>query len=217
MNYRFFMQERIDVLIPKDHAWELSHIPKRGSWPIDWEWSYDFPDVWRELRKDAVYCLYRLSLSVLRFTGVNISEPIPEYNRKIEQVSVTTENLVRALRDKLTEREINYSVQRKMMIIIGQREFHELRSQPSTDFMFHTTFMMSQERQEEYGGPKINTYFCGVPVLVLGDFVGVAIVPDLSNLSEQVEIIENYKEEKRRYSEIQPYPPMQRLPIPKRY
>ena len=171
MIYRFLAQEERRTIVNINRDFDLTNPPK-AVWTKDWEWIYDFPDIKRNLALSIKSAIFRLSLWLIKFLGGKVKSAQPEYAYSVNYVDIDTERIQEAIMRKLSESQMNRLGRDELMIIVGAREFHELQ-RLNDNF----TFMLDLRYGERHG-ERSNIYMLGVPVVVLVDFVGLAIVPD---------------------------------------
>lgn len=179
MRYRFYF-EKIDRFLARiPNEYELNNLPKRGVWPRNWEWTYDTPDFWRNLRADIRHFLAHLCLRMLKRLGVSVDLGLPAYTEKVSYIDVDAQSVIDAIYRKLTERQRLGIYRDRGLILVGPREVQELY--PLTDYNRPVRFNAPVEywttKTDRYGGYDVRFEIYDVPVVVLPDFDGIAIVP----------------------------------------
>lgn len=69
MIYRFTLGNEIRQLLRVPAIFEITAIPARGRWSRNWEWTYDFPDLWRDIGWELRYLLFLVAAWALRKSG----------------------------------------------------------------------------------------------------------------------------------------------------
>lgn len=173
MIYRFHQREINEIHTYPLFDYEIASTPKL----VDLD---DYPVFsWQPIANNIRYALFRLGMLLLRKSDAKIRKPGMVVRRSVDYIDIDSDNLVKVLRQKLDERQFVGLARNKSMILIGAKEWGELRN-----VVDEALFIVQMRYAERKGGRPIY-YFMDVPVAVLPDFVGVAVVPDFTGMHVQ--------------------------------
>lgn len=188
MEYRFAIVEEVKTLYRSTPEYELFNLPKRGRWPNNWEWKYDFPDIKEDLKRDLRRLITIFALALLRLCGAKVDRGTPEYTRSPRYIQVNSKNAIDAILDKLDNLQ-QHRLYEGSMILVGPKEFSELRGMADLwgplQFRVQKEFGYSQPAQYPRGARETGYYMLDVPVVVIPDFVGVAVIPDFTGTASK--------------------------------
>lgn len=173
MIYRFYQREFKEIYTPPLFDYEVANAPK----PVSLD---DYPVFsWQPISINIRYALFYLSMFLLRKSGAKVRKPNMVVRQSVDYITINSDDLVKVLMQKLSERQFIGLARNRCMILIGAKEWCELHG--ATDEMLFTVQMRYGESRD--GRPSY--YFMDVPVAVLPDFVGVAVVPDFTGMHVQ--------------------------------
>lgn len=175
---------------------ELDRLPRRGHWPVNWEWRFTFADVLRELRQDLRYRLSRLMLWWLRRLGVQLHAPANTYTH-YQELRITDEELKDALWRKLTEDQRRTLLKPERLILVGPDGMTALYKLPREEvFWIELHAHEAKPAGRAYGlqpDYELTFYHYKIPVLYLPDFQGIAVIPDLTGTAERIREDDRYR------------------------
>lgn len=189
MIYRFTLGNEIRQLLRVPAIFEITAIPARGRWPRNWEWTYDFPDLWRDIGWELRYLLFLVVVWALRKSGAVVRKGQPEYSYKINYAEVNTDRVADAIFKKLSEYQ-RQQLYEGAMILVGPGELDQLRSLEAMTYpgMFTIQgkyWFATPQRWPPDEPYDVRYYLCDIPVVYLPDFVGIAVVPDFAKLARK--------------------------------
>ena len=156
-------------------------------WPVNWEWTYTFTQVWDGVKRTLKRRLARFCLDVVKWAGGRVVPGEPLFVDEKYYRPVRTDDLVTTLFAKLSEYERGrlYNPQRKEhgLILVGPDALPELAHElePSL-FRLTMTYAYQVPSRQRWGDP-VGVIVRGAvqfPVYYLPDFVGIAVVPDMT-------------------------------------
>jgi len=188
MIYRFTLGNEIRQLVRVPAIFEITAIPARGRWPHNWEWTYDFPDLWRDIGWELRRLLFLVAAWAVRKSGAVVRKGQPEYSYKVSYAEVNTDRVTDAIFKKLSEYQ-RQELYEGAMILVGPGEFRELISLDDRNY----PALFSVQQKYGFATPKrspdelynVRYYLCDIPVVYLPDFVGIAVVPDFAKLARK--------------------------------
>lgn len=174
MKYRFNYMEEYSV-VSRTASDYVINSPKRPRWAVDWEWSYDFDEIFANIRLQVSLWLFRRCLLLLRWLGADVKRGVPEYAIAVKSVEVDCERIFDSVYQKLTEYQRRRMIN-GCMIVFGSNVLREVQDIESS-FVFCQPVPVV-EREVSRDGYRLVTHWFDVPVYFLPDFVGIAVIPD---------------------------------------
>lgn len=165
----------IDIRIPVSTSKALSplhdftvdalwYIPP--TWPRDWEWYYDFPDVWRDARRTINQWARALWLRAGQKVGYRVRAERP--SREV----VTTYVPVRDIREAVSKLQwVQHAMREPIMVVVGMEEYHQLKR-------LEQEFLGIRMSFEAGYGP--NMFVFSIPVILSRLHSGMVILPDMT-------------------------------------
>lgn len=143
---------------------ELWFIPR--PWPLGWEWYYDFPDIWRDIRRTINRWGRMLWARSGRAVGYSITKEKATFEIETAYVPV---NDIREAVGKLPFASL--VMREPIMIVVGAEEYYQLQR-------------MEQEflglRIEYQVGKGPNIFLFSIPVILSRLHSGMVILPDMT-------------------------------------
>jgi hypothetical protein len=181
MRIRFFdpQEERTTLFVSE---YEIRTWLRRGAWPHNWEWTYDFPDLRRDLVADIKFYLAHFCLNVLTWLGVYIQKGFPHETTRVSYREIETDDILTAIETQI-EQHMRQLAREPSMIVIGPEARRELMS-VYEPFACSIEMRLGERRMEDgpFGEPVSvdNMYVCGIPVFFVPWFRGVVVLPDMT-------------------------------------
>ena len=177
MRYRFYLSRELRRVILPLRDFDIVSPPK-PEWVPNWEFVYDFPDIRKNLALHVRLWMFHFAMWFIQKIGGKVSPPTPEYETTVDYVDVCTQKISDAIMLKLDEYHKQRAAREDIMIVVGASDFKEI-PRIDEDFQFVMEIRYAQ-KVEDRNRLRTDYYLCGVPVFVLRDFDGIAVMPDFS-------------------------------------
>ena len=136
------------------------------TWPRDWEWRYDFPDIWRDLRRTINRWARAVWVQAARWVGYRVRVERPGIE------VVTTYIPVKDIREAVSKLPWVQSVMREpIMVVVGMEEYRQIAR-------LEQEFLGLKVSFEAGYGP--NMFIFSIPVILSRLHSGMVILPDMT-------------------------------------
>lgn len=143
---------------------ELWWIKKR--WPDGWEWQYDFPDIWLDIKATINHWARLLWIRAARSVGYSIKRN----DSYTEMVSVRVP--VKDINEAIDKLPLAQMVMREpIMVVVGMEKYHQLMKL-ERDFL--------GIRVDKMVGSGPNVFIFSIPVILSRLCEGMMILPDMT-------------------------------------
>ena len=194
MKIQIYDSERIPVV--NFHELEIAAIPDNQYFPVNWEFRYDFPDVARDLKKLIRYWMFKLGLRIFYACDVKVEKVQPSSRMSTFIKTVEVDDLLEGIQKKIESRRFNNRQGDGLMVLVGHKQFQQLSDIPmDVAFNFGLKYNYQERISDRRSGVEMykkGVYVLEVPVYLLPDFDGFAVIPDLSGQIERRLINERY-------------------------
>jgi hypothetical protein len=148
------------------------NIPLKGKWINDWEWRYDFDDIFLNLKLDIKYWINKLLLKYLKAKNQHET-----YEYKSSVITINTDSLTDIIEETLGQsRLINLLYQRPLMLMIGYDIIDKFNKNLNEFDMYHTQISYNTEYQNTYGHRVMCVF--SIPILFNPLAMGITLLPD---------------------------------------
>lgn len=135
-------------------------------WPDGWEWRYDFPDVWRDMRRTLTLWGRALWIRLGRKVGYRVQPERPIVDVQTTYVPVGD---IREAVGKLPW--VQHAIREPIMVVVGMEEYHQLAR-------LEQEFLGLRMSFEAGYGP--NLFVFSIPVVLSRLHSGMVILPDMT-------------------------------------